>query len=261
MKQKLTRCLVFAAEARTVYDAVVEQGAAGSVFELARDGMHFACHLWPHPAPPGQYWIVMDGTLTVDQEIACHHGLAPAGTPLGMNGMHPPHLEPVVACLIIQQRAPDTCEVVLEIAPYSRQPHKESGYLAGTAISNARLSAILTIVESLLHDWLAQHPGLANRPSGNQLAPQASLALPEATLLPRHLAEARPGPVYPAGRPPEPDDDWAYEQVVVLGRRLGEIYPLWLQRIPAERRQSLVNPYDAFLKAIRRRRRKGSTDH
>lgn len=258
MMQKPTRYLRFPAEARKVYDAIVEQGVAGSVFELAGDGMHLACHSWPHPAPPGQYWIVMDGMLTLDQETASRHGLACSGLPVGLADVQPPHLEPVVVCLIIQQMEPDNCEVVLEITPYSRQPHKESGYLAGTAISSARLSSILGIVESLLRTWAAQHPAFVNRPPDKQLDPSGSLVLPEAT--PSELERTRMVQIYPAGRPPEADDDWAYEQVVVLGHRLGEVYPLWLQRISVERRQGLVNPYDAFLKAIRRRRRKEDPD-
>lgn len=260
MKQKPARYLRFPAEARKVYDALVDQGVAGSVFELAGDGMHLACHSWPHPAPPGQYWIVMDGLLTLDQETALRHGLACNSLPVGPAGVQAPHQEPVVVCLIIQQMEAANCEVVLEITPYSRQPHKESGYLAGTAVASARLSSILGIVETLLARWAAQHPAFASDPAGNQLDPPGSLLPSEATPPELELPETRMVPVYPAGRPPEPDDDWAFEQVVVLGHRLGEIYPLWLQRIPAERRQGLVNPYDAFLKAIRRRRRKENPD-
>ena len=147
MKQKPTRYLRFPAEARKVYDALVEQGVAGSVFELAGDGMHLACHSWPHPAPPGQYWIVMDGMLTLDPETASGHGLACKSLPEELAGVQPPHLDPVVVCLIIQQMEPDNCDVVLEITPYSRRPHKESGYLAGTAVASARLASILGIVD------------------------------------------------------------------------------------------------------------------
>lgn len=258
--QKPSRCLRFPVEARKVYDAFVEHGLAGSVFELSSKGVHFACHSWPHPAPPGQYWIVLDGTLTLERDIASRRGLTHGGMPVGMAGMQPPHLEPVVVCLIIQQLEPDASEAVLEIAPYSRRPHRESGYLAGTSMPSARLSSILGVIEELLNTWTAEHPAFATGLPGLPQEPSATLATGKNPVPQPAGDEARALPVYPAGRPPEPDDDWAYEQVVVLGHRLGEVYPLWLQRIPAERRQALVNPYDAFLKAIRRRRRKESTD-
>ena len=63
------------------------------------------------------------------------------------------------------------------------------------------------------------------------------------------------------GRRSDADDDWAHEQLS-LGRELYDVYQEWLQRIPSERRERLAEPYDAFKKAMRRRRmRDNDPDH
>ena len=54
---------------------------------------------------------------------------------------------------------------------------------------------------------------------------------------------------------PDADDDWAYGQLM-QGREMWEVYQEWRKRIPAERLERLSEPYDAFKKAMRRRRMK-----
>ena len=60
-----------------------------------------------------------------------------------------------------------------------------------------------------------------------------------------------------AGRTPDIDDDWAYGQLM-QGRGMYEVYQEWLKRIPPERLERLSEPYDAFKKAMRRRKLKDS---
>lgn len=67
----------------------------------------------------------------------------------------------------------------------------------------------------------------------------------------REHAASRAKP--PPGRTPDADDDWAYSQLL-LGREMVDVYQEWLKRIPTERLERLAEPYDAFKKAMRRRR-------
>ena len=59
----------------------------------------------------------------------------------------------------------------------------------------------------------------------------------------------------PGGRPRNDDDDWAYEQVVVLGRPRPEVYREWLGRI-GERANLLAGPQESFKQAIAARVKK-----
>ncbi|MCP4542608.1 MAG: hypothetical protein GY832_36260 [Chloroflexi bacterium] len=58
-----------------------------------------------------------------------------------------------------------------------------------------------------------------------------------------------------AGRPSNPDDDWAYQEVK-SGRDQIEVYKEWLQRIPESRKEDLADPLDSFKKAMRYRKKK-----
>ncbi|MBM4448898.1 MAG: hypothetical protein FJ015_06665 [Chloroflexi bacterium] len=62
-----------------------------------------------------------------------------------------------------------------------------------------------------------------------------------------------PDPRYKAGRPRNPDDEWAYEQVRVQGRKPEEVYPEWRKRI-GDRVDDLADLQDSFRKAIKPRR-------
>jgi hypothetical protein len=57
------------------------------------------------------------------------------------------------------------------------------------------------------------------------------------------------------GRPRDPDNEWAYEQVRELGRDRRDVYEEWLQR-PRIRDKNLVDPLDSFNKAIKVRKKK-----
>ncbi len=57
------------------------------------------------------------------------------------------------------------------------------------------------------------------------------------------------------GRPRNVDDDWGYEQVIVLGRPRSEVYREWLRRI-GERASLLANPQHTFNQAIAARIKK-----
>lgn len=57
------------------------------------------------------------------------------------------------------------------------------------------------------------------------------------------------------GRPSDPDNDWAREQVQDLGRPSGDVYPEWLKRI-GTRAQMLDDPRDSFKKAIKPKKEK-----
>ena len=57
------------------------------------------------------------------------------------------------------------------------------------------------------------------------------------------------------GRPSDPDNDWAREQVQDLGRPSRDVYPEWLERI-GSRAQTLDNPSDSFKKAIKPKKEK-----
>jgi hypothetical protein len=52
------------------------------------------------------------------------------------------------------------------------------------------------------------------------------------------------------GRPPNPANEWAREQVNNLGRPRREVYPEWLERL-GEREQELADPWDSFQKVLR----------
>lgn len=52
------------------------------------------------------------------------------------------------------------------------------------------------------------------------------------------------------GRPSDPDNDWAREQVHTLGRPPSDVYPEWLERI-GDRAKTLDDPYDSFKKVIK----------
>lgn len=58
------------------------------------------------------------------------------------------------------------------------------------------------------------------------------------------------------GRPRNADDDWAYEQVRVLGRDKQIVFKEWLERIGG-RQMSLSDPKDSFDKATSPRRNRG----
>lgn len=57
------------------------------------------------------------------------------------------------------------------------------------------------------------------------------------------------------GRPRNANDDWAYEQVRVLGRDKHTVYNEWLEKI-GDRRTSLSSPKDSFNKAVSPKRSK-----
>lgn len=59
-------------------------------------------------------------------------------------------------------------------------------------------------------------------------------------------------PARKGGRPRNPDDDWAYEQLS-QGRQQSEVFAEWLTRI-GTRAKTLADPQDTFKKAIRARR-------
>lgn len=58
------------------------------------------------------------------------------------------------------------------------------------------------------------------------------------------------------GRPPNPVNEWAWEQVHVLGRPMSEVYPEWYERRTKDEDVWLADPEDSFKKAIGSRRRK-----
>lgn len=59
----------------------------------------------------------------------------------------------------------------------------------------------------------------------------------------------------PGGRPRDPNDDWAYEQVALLGRPRPEVYREWLVRI-GERASLLADPLHTFNQALAARFKK-----
>lgn len=62
-------------------------------------------------------------------------------------------------------------------------------------------------------------------------------------------------PTRKGGRPSDPDNDWAREQVQDLGRPSRDVYPEWLERI-GTRAQTLDDPSDSFKKAIKPKKEK-----
>lgn len=69
------------------------------------------------------------------------------------------------------------------------------------------------------------------------------------------LPNQQQSPQGKGGRPRYPDNEWAYEQVRMLGRQPSEVYPEWLERI-GDRAKVLDNPYASFKKAIKPKRGK-----
>lgn len=57
------------------------------------------------------------------------------------------------------------------------------------------------------------------------------------------------------GRPRDPDNEWAYQQVREEGRQPNDVYPEWLKRI-GDKAKILDDPRDSFNKAIRPNKRK-----
>ncbi len=62
------------------------------------------------------------------------------------------------------------------------------------------------------------------------------------------------------GQPQAWEDDWAYEQVDLLGRDSLEVFAEWLALMPAERRRRLKDHYNSFRNALNLRRRKRQPD-
>lgn len=72
----------------------------------------------------------------------------------------------------------------------------------------------------------------------------------------RAIAVPRPG------RPRGLEDDWASEQVDLLGRDGREVYGEWLAIMPDERRAKLKDPYNSFKNALYlRRQRRNAGPH
>ena len=75
------------------------------------------------------------------------------------------------------------------------------------------------------------------------------------------VIEAEPTHALPhgkGGRPRYPEDDYAWEQVNVVGRKRKDVYPEWKERADPDRLKELADPQDSFNKAVRRARgRKG----
>ena len=61
------------------------------------------------------------------------------------------------------------------------------------------------------------------------------------------------------GRPRNPDDDWAYDQVYRIGRTPNEVYPEWCERI-GPRVELLVDSRDSFYHALHYRKSKEDTE-
>ena len=89
---------------------------------------------------------------------------------------------------------------------------------------------------------------LQQRIKGEQHRPKDGY-LPDATSPMTPQERRRKG-----GRPPNPDDDWAFKQIYELGRLKNEVYTEWLTRI-GQRAVTLADPQDSFDKAMAARRK------
>lgn len=243
---------IFDADARTVYAHILgPPGRQAREIVLANGSYRFVCRLLPGHDLTALYCVAMQATLH----------LLP-----GVQGGGRPVVEGELARIMLDQSARGRCRGRLAIARSlrGREWHYEDGY--GARVDITGVSFIVATWRAIVEDWLGRSPALPQldgaRP-GWTAAELEAAELKAATqdlrairgLLEHWLHVEGAGRARPGGRRPEADDDWAYAQIKA-GRPSGEVYRAWLQRIAAPRRAQLVDPYDAFKKAMRRRRRR-----
>jgi hypothetical protein len=95
------------------------------------------------------------------------------------------------------------------------------------------------------------HVGSMNEATGEARTSEVNDETPPALVISETHALANK--LYKGGRPRNPDDDWAWQQVNMEGRAPEEVYPEWLKRIGV-RAKRLADAHDSFNKAIRKRR-------
>ena len=108
------------------------------------------------------------------------------------------------------------------------------------------------LLEAIAEDYLGAQEQLEKQ--GIKLptsAPEAAVPLEQPQSAAQSATRREGGATKGSGgRPRNPDDDWAYQQVRELGRKPAEVYPEWLNRI-GKRAKELADPYDSFKKAIK----------
>ena len=82
----------------------------------------------------------------------------------------------------------------------------------------------------------------------NRWVKKATASGDKASLIAMPTTHAPPN--RPTGRPANADDEWAWREVRLHGRRPKDVYPEWLRRI-GSRADMLADPGDSFRKAIK----------
>ncbi len=266
---KAVRSVQFPMDAREAYQAIVSAGDAGPVVDLSANGVRFTCRPRPGLVQPGQYCVLLEASLIVQTSPAVFYGLAKLSKTANSGRVQSVHSDLVVARLLIRQSRPGSSEGILEIVPYLELPDTCARCLANLAIQHTSGSAFHELCEPLMRGLVADGGiGLAIAagwlPSGDLAAPlePAGLGQPE-DAVPLDVAEPRVLPAPCVGRPRLREDDWAREQVHLLGRGRKEVYTEWLHLMPAERRERLKDTWESFKYVLRppckkRRRARGA---
>jgi hypothetical protein len=243
---------IFDADARTVYEHIL--GPAGQQpreIVLANGSYRFTCRLMPGHDLTALYSVALWATLY----------LLPEAQDTGQ-----PVVEGELARIGLDQPARGRCLGRLAIARSlrGREWRYEDSY--GGTVDITGTSFVVAAWRAIIEDWMGR--SLATAPAASPWPGWAPSEMEVAelkaaaqdlrairTLLEQWLRVEERRPARAGGRRPEPDDDWAYAQIKA-GRPSAEVYRAWLRRIAEPRRTQLVDPYDAFKKAMRRRRRR-----
>lgn len=117
------------------------------------------------------------------------------------------------------------------------RPKKAAIRLEGVSLGNRRWELI------------AECRDPAAKPYFDELMEEIEKRWPEVVTATEGKATRKRG-----GRPRNADDDWAYQEIVG-GRDQMALYHEWLERIPEDRRSSLVDPLDSFKKSMNYRKK------
>lgn len=243
---------IFDADARTVYAHILgPPGRQAREIVLANGSYRFVCRLVPGHDLTALYCVALRATLHLLPDA---HG---GGRPV---------VEGELARIMLDQPARGRCRGRLAIARSLRGREWRYQDEHGAMVDITGVSFVVAAWRAIVEDWLGRSPALPQLDDpwpGWAPTELEAAELRAATqdlrairgLLEHWLRAGETGQGRQGGRRPEADDDWAYAQIKA-GRPSAEVYRAWLQRIAAPRRTQLVDPYDAFKKAMRRRRRR-----